>query len=158
MENASKALIIAGAILIAIVLISVGILIVQGAQSTIDSGISQMNQQEKDVFNAQFRSYEGRQSGTQVKALITQIVSSNNQNYETEGKTVSIEFDGISSSSLTATSPISISETTAEAADEFATSAANLRVNINTGAKYDVVLTTSASTGLINKVTITKAQ
>lgn len=158
MENASKALIIAGAILIAIVLISVGIMVVNGANNSIADGIKNMDQQAKQMFNNQFQSYEGTRSGTQVKALISAIVASNNEYYETEGKTVKIEFDGITGSSLTATSPIEIDENTADAADEFAVSAANLRVNINNGAKYDVTLTTTAATGLISSVKITKVQ
>lgn len=158
MENASKALIIAGAILISIVLISIGMVIVGRAQGMFDRASTSMNQQEKQLFNAQFQSYEGRQSGTQVKALITQIIASNNQYYEKEGETVTIEFEGITSSSLTAASPIKIEEPTAEAADQFSTQAANLRININTGAKYDVTLVTAAATGLINTIKIVKAQ
>lgn len=155
MENASKALIIAGAILISIVLISVGILIVNGANSTINSGISKMSEQDKQLFNSTFLAYEGRQSGTQVKSLLTAIQSNNLENYEVDGKVITIEFENITSSSLTATSPIELEDQTSEAVEDMSKLISNLRTNINTGAKYDITLTNSAS-GLINKATIVK--
>ena len=52
MENASKALIIAGAILLSILLISLGIMIFNQAQTTVqDSGMSQA---EISTFNSKF--------------------------------------------------------------------------------------------------------
>ena len=54
MENASKALLIAGAILIVILLIAIGMLVYNGAKSSIDKGISTMTATEKQIHNAQF--------------------------------------------------------------------------------------------------------
>lgn len=80
MENASKALLIAGAILICILLIGVGMMIFQSAQGTISEAVSQMSSSEKDMFNQQFKQYEGtRVNGSQVKALINKINNNNNQ-------------------------------------------------------------------------------
>lgn len=155
MENASKALIIAGAILISIVLISVGIMIVQGANSTIDESISKMSAQQKQTFNATFIAYEGKQTGSQVKSLLTDILTNNSQNYEIDGKVISIEFEGITSTSLTATSPIALEDQTAEGIQAMTKLISNLRSNINTGAKYDVSLD-YASSGLITNVKIVK--
>ena len=59
MENASKALIIAGAILISILLIGVGVMVMNGAQGGIDEAIQSMSAQEKDMFNTKFTQYEG---------------------------------------------------------------------------------------------------
>ena len=63
MENASKALIIAGAILISIVLIAVGVMVVNGANGAIDTAIGQMSDSEKTIFNQKFEPYEGKQKG-----------------------------------------------------------------------------------------------
>ena len=52
MENASKALIIAGAILLAILLISLGIMIFNQAQSVVDG--SGMSEAELSTFNSKF--------------------------------------------------------------------------------------------------------
>ena len=57
MENASKALLIAGAILIVILLISLGIYIYSQAQQTINS--VNMDEQQITAFNNKFAQYEG---------------------------------------------------------------------------------------------------
>ena len=77
MENASKALIIAGAILLSILLISLGIMIFNQAQDTV--GSINMSEQEIQAFNNKFIPYEGsNKRGTEVNALI-QLVRANNQ-------------------------------------------------------------------------------
>ncbi len=81
MENASKALIIAGAILISILLISVGILVMNSTGDVQDQMQQQMSATEKSSFNAQFTSYEGEnRSASQVKSLYNQVQSSNATN------------------------------------------------------------------------------
>lgn len=72
MENASKALIIAGAILLAILLISLGIMIFGQAQDTVSN--SGMNDAAKTSFNSRLLKYEGtNKKGSEVKALINEI-------------------------------------------------------------------------------------
>ena len=76
MENASKALIIAGAILLSILIIGIGMYIYNQAQDQINSSAGQMSQEEVRVFNSQFKAYEGnRVSGSQVKQLLTKLAS-----------------------------------------------------------------------------------
>ncbi len=75
MENASKALIIAGAILLAILLISLGILIFNQAQDTVNN--SGMSQAEITAFNNKFLKYEGTQKGSVAKSLINEVIASN---------------------------------------------------------------------------------
>lgn len=83
MENASKALIIAGAILIAILLISVGILVINSTGNVTDQVGSQMDKMAKDTFNGQFTNYEGTgKSASQVRALKSAVVASNSSNTE----------------------------------------------------------------------------
>ena len=94
MENASKALIIAGAILISILLIGVGMMVYSGAQGGIDQAIAQMSSTEKDMYNQNFTRYQGsRVTGSNVRALIGNIISSNNTNQDIDGKIVSIKGD-----------------------------------------------------------------
>ena len=57
MENASKALIIAGAILLSILIISLGIMVFQNAKSTV--GSADMSETEMQAFNGKFSSYLG---------------------------------------------------------------------------------------------------
>ena len=73
MENASKALIIAGAILISIVIITLGIVIVRNVTGTINNN-SNLSTQEIESFNSRFSIYEGNNvPGSQVNALIQAV-------------------------------------------------------------------------------------
>lgn len=76
MENASKALIIAGAILLAILLISLGIYIFTGAQDvTKNTGLQT---QEAATFNASILKYEGKNKTTSdIRSLKNEIISAN---------------------------------------------------------------------------------
>ena len=91
MENASKALIIAGAILLAILIISLGILIFSQAQDTINS--VNMSDSEKLAFNNKFTPYEGTNiRGSQVNAL-AQAVLTNNQTAKENGESATKGID-----------------------------------------------------------------
>lgn len=74
MENASKALLIAGAILLCILIIAIGMFIYNSAQSTITDSMTSLSTQEIDAFNNQFTSYEGSQTGSQIKALMGRLI------------------------------------------------------------------------------------
>lgn len=84
MENASKALIIAGAILISILLISVGIMVMNSISGVKDEMTSQMDSTEVQQFNAQFVNYQGtKKSAAEVQALYS-IVKSSNASHSTD--------------------------------------------------------------------------
>ena len=83
MENATKALMIAGAVLIAILIIGVGMMIYNSAQGSIEGATSQVAQQEVEMFNSGFAQYEGKRSGSQVKALMSSVLNNNNKYGET---------------------------------------------------------------------------
>ena len=93
MENATKALMIAGAVLIAIMIIGVGIMIFQSGQETVNSSIGKMNQVEIDTFNSELLAYEGNQKGSNVKQLITKVITLNATNDGTYDDRV-IEING----------------------------------------------------------------
>lgn len=89
MENASKALIIAGAILLSILLISLGMMVFNQASSVVNS--NSMDEFEILTFNSKFTSYEGTSvRGTNVNALISTIKTNNVTNQEDESKIVTI--------------------------------------------------------------------
>ena len=105
MENASKALIIAGAILLAILIIGLGIFIYRQAANTVsDTGMDQLTIQQ---FNAQFENYLGKEiTGTAAKSLYDTILNNNNT-AETDATKVELRIDGTevtSKSAITATS------------------------------------------------------
>lgn len=92
MENASKALIIAGAILISILLISVGVLVMNSINPMKDSAQKRSEAMASESFNAQFTSYEGEQSGSQVRAMFSAVNASNAANPDHQVKVV--KYDG----------------------------------------------------------------
>lgn len=76
MENASKALIIAGAILLAIVIISLGLIVVNNTRDITDN--TNLSEQEIQNFNAKFTSYQGDSvEGSRVNSLIQQVIATN---------------------------------------------------------------------------------
>ena len=97
MENASKALIIAGAILLAILIISLGILIYNQASGVVTN--NSMDEVSIQTFNNKFLQYAGDQKGSAVRALLSQINASN----ATDGTPVEITptwADGITESTI----------------------------------------------------------
>ena len=77
MENASKALIIAGAILLAIAIIGIGMFVYQSVSDTI-AGAADMSKQQIDAYNGEFTTYAGpKQGGSQVKALCESVKNHN---------------------------------------------------------------------------------
>ncbi|MGN1270383.1 MAG: hypothetical protein ACI4UX_00025 [Clostridia bacterium] len=78
MENASKALIIAGSVLIAILLISLGLLIFKSTSGTTDQTQELGKTLEVQQFNSQFLKYCGESvKGSQVRTLCEVIIAHN---------------------------------------------------------------------------------
>lgn len=77
MENASKALIIAGAILLSILIIGLGMYIYQMASGAMDN--INIDSNKIQAYNAPFLAYEGTNvSGTQARALCDVVRNHNN--------------------------------------------------------------------------------
>ena len=78
MENASKALIIAGAILISILLISVGIIVMNAINDPISQAGSSAESQAIEIFNSKFTAYIGSELDyNAVKSLFSTITAVN---------------------------------------------------------------------------------
>ena len=88
MENASKALLIAGAILIAILLIAIGMMVFNSASGVIDTASSSMTDQEKSIHNKKFTVYQGQKSGSVVKQLLSEVKTNNADGHSPKVKTV----------------------------------------------------------------------
>lgn len=94
MENASKALIISGAILLAVLVISLIIyMVVSGGDFLLSSTENEQN--ETTIYNGKFIKYEGSEiSGTDVKDLLKMVNAVNND----EDNTNDITLEGITQS------------------------------------------------------------
>ena len=92
MENASKALIIAGAILISILIIGLGVAVYQAASGTVKR--ANLNSQEALAQNEQFDNFFGNQRTAQDVKQLCSIVRSNNITGDTgeETKNVTLLF------------------------------------------------------------------
>ena len=95
MENASKALIIAGAIIISIMVISLAVLVFNrmGGEAKEQAN---MDEEQIAAFNSKLTPYLGRQSGSQVNALIQYVISANNSAVSSRDatKAITITFPG----------------------------------------------------------------
>lgn len=84
MENASKALLIAASVLIAILLIAMAVRVLTSTQGTVDSVDGTMKTTEQTLLINKFSSYVGsNKSKAQVMSLIN-LVQSHNQNSSTK--------------------------------------------------------------------------
>ena len=129
MENASKALIIAGAILLSILLISLGIMIYNQAQDTVNN--SGMSQAELQAFNNKFLKYEGTKTGSEAKSLINEVIASNADANNSDRK-VTVK---IGSGTATATPSTS---------------------SIDNSKSYKIVLSYNSTTGAVSSITLTQ--
>ena len=96
MENASKALIIAGAILLAILIISLGIMIYNQASGVVNNNA--MSEVDISSFNQKFEQYTGTNvRGAQVNSLLGQIQTNNVTYQDDTSRQVQVSVDGSAS-------------------------------------------------------------
>ena len=150
MENASKALIIAGAILISILLIAISMYVYNAAQGTISEAGSQMSKQEKDMYNSAVASYVGdNKKGIDARACIDAIISSNNTYIDDAGKFIGLY---INNTKIGATDGGSESNS-ADIVSAAAGSMSSAKTQINTGKRYTITAEYTG-TGLIKNIKI----
>ena len=143
MENASKALIIAGAILLAILIISLGIMIFNQASGVVNNNA--MDEVEISTFNQKFTQYEGTNvKGAQVNSLITQIIQNNVSTQSDTSKQVKLLVSATDWSGSTVDTATAITQSTQAG-------------KAQTGKTYTVVCSTNSKTGLIDTVTISNS-
>ena len=93
MENASKALILAASILIAIMIIALGVTIFNRAQNSADT--TELDSTEITMFNKKFERYAGKQLGSQVKSLISFCISNASVNKDEPSKLPAVTCIGV---------------------------------------------------------------
>lgn len=77
MENATKALLIAGSVLIAIVLIAVGLKILSSTSGTVDQVQKVGTTMETSIFNSQYTQYAGNIKGAELRTLLEKVLINN---------------------------------------------------------------------------------
>ena len=135
MENASKALIIAGAILLSILIIGLGMFIYQQASGAM--GNANLDPQKIQAYNSEFTSYEGTRSGTQVRAVLE--VVRNHHLANTDDPSLNV----------TAMTGSAASVTTAPTALVTASAINDIKKTVNAGKTYTVDFGYDANSGFI---------
>ena len=97
MENASKALVIAGAILISILLISIGVMVINSIYGVIRQGEDTTSDMAAQTFNSQYTSFIGTQNGSNVRSLLNKVISNNSKDDSRKAHEITVEFGGSSS-------------------------------------------------------------
>ena len=145
MENASKALIIAGAILLSILLISLGILVYNNAKGTVSD--SNLDSEAAQTFNTKISQYCGKKKNSNdMNGLVAAISSSNGaQKGKADQHFVAITVSGIDAKYYTGGS---ISASDAKASGKS-------YPNFSAGITYQASYTTDDA-GYINSVTISQ--
>lgn len=129
MENATKALLIAAAVLVAILIISLGLVVYNMSAQTVQS--VDLSSQEVQAQNEQFERYLGdSQRGNQVNAMLSQVLT-NNTTQTDAGRKVTVYWGADSSSVYLASSSTSSAK------------------KVDTGKTYTVTEDRDAKTGLI---------
>jgi len=137
MENASKALIIAGAIILSILIIGLGMFIFQKANSATD-----LSSQKVKAYNSVFEQYEGTQSGVNVKALLDEVRAHNLANPSDASLNIAVAES------------TQVRTTTPPSAVVPAATVNTIRAKIQNGKTYTVDFGYDASTGYIVAVGI----
>ena len=139
MENASKALIIAGAILLAILIIGLGMVVYSRASGALDT--STIDQQKVQAYNSPYEQYFGdKVSGSQVRGLIDTVRAHNNATISDQSLLIKITS---SATGATATGVSSSADLN------------TLKGKIQSGKVFKVTGTTyNANTGYLELITI----
>ncbi len=90
MDNASKALIMAGAILIAVAIVGIGIYIFSSANSMTDDALNQIDALTVTSINSQLQQYEGEIRGRELKTAINTARSINAQKTLPDGGQITV--------------------------------------------------------------------
>ena len=136
MENATKALLIAAAVLVAILVISLGIIIYQRASETV-TGAGDLSEYQIQQVNAKFTNYQGNVRGSDVNALLTTAFN-HNLAQEEDALCVEVKYG---------------TETLVEAT----TAQTVTPKKVEVGARYTVECSVDSTTKLIRNITVTKA-
>lgn len=135
MENATKALLIAAAVLVAVLIISLGIVVYNKAAEAVDNA-GNLNEYQIQQFNEKFTKYEGdNKSGGDVNALLSTVFNHNNAQ-EDETTRITVKVDNatrIDGTQLSTKTPQKVS----------------------TGKRYNIECTINKNSKLVSEITVT---
>ena len=142
MENASKALIIAGSIILAVLIIVLGMYFYNQAVG-IGKNIN-MTEYEIQSYNSKFINYEGKVSGTKARELCDVIKQHNLANSTNKGTGIVVYYNQNydSSQSFTAVTAYAGLNTQVD----------SVKQNLETGKFYEIILIYDSSRGIVSAI------
>jgi len=140
MENASKALIIAGAILLSILIIGLGMFIYTQAAGAM--GNANLDPEKVSAYNSKFESYADTQSGTNARALCDLIRNHNNANIDDESQQVNLVYGSAASATAAPTSQVEASAVN------------TIKSGIKAGKTYTITFSYDAKSGYVVEIGI----
>lgn len=154
MENASKALIIAASILIAILIIALGVTIFNKAQDA--ASTESLDTAEIGMFNQKFEKYSTGDSedilGSQVKTLISTAISNASTNKDDQIKLPDVSFTDKNDTTTKAEGHTKVTEQN-DGLNTYINALSNIKNGINSTHSYTVKCT-YGNTGLVTSITI----
>lgn len=141
MENATKALMIAGAVLLAILVIGIGMTIFRTTSDLVNT--DKIGQEiSTGQFNSQFTTYEGKsKTGSDCRALIDIVISNNNYYTEQDDTARVVKVTADKDQEKTATADLE-----------------KIKKAIVPGSRYTVEVHKDSTTGYVDLITITKRE
>jgi len=125
MDNASKALILAGAVLIAVLIVSLGVYLLNLNAPVVDTTVTQIDLKAVQSYNYRYTKYEGfDKSSSEVIALINAVDQHNRNTTETD------------------------------IYGEITLTGVNSRSSVQPTQKYDIIITGYDSRGVIDSIDI----
>ena len=145
MENATKALMIAAAVIVAILIISLGIGIFNMASEQVDNA-GDLSEYQIQQHNDKFKKYEGTaKTGSDVNAMLTTVFNHNNSQ-EDNSTCVKVTGEKVKN------------EKGEEVKTELIKASNSLTASpakVSTGARYTVTLTYNTTTKLVSEISVT---
>lgn len=152
MENASKALIIIGSILVALMIVAASILIFNIAKNPISKTVDAMTTEERSFFNSKFKRYEsGRVTGLETKAFVNIVMQNANYQLNLEEKyripEIYISYKDKTKISLERAEINSISDP-----DDFKSIFQKILNKVSNTAFYSIRTELNAKNGIVSKI------
>ena len=92
MENASKATIIIGAVIVTVLIISAALYLYSSTQGLLKTTGENISDQEKQAFNQQWTYYDGEQLGDSVKDLLRKLMQNCSRNSTEQSRLVGLKI------------------------------------------------------------------
>ena len=148
MENISPSIVLFGAVLIMNVVLATGLQMYSTMATSLTDSISTMSVQMVEAFNSNFVGYEGKQTGSQISALVGRLIANAKTYADEEDKVPHIVCEKIAESYTTSVDAVYNNNV-----DEYINEITKIKNYVENKHTYTVSFEYGNS-GIIEKITI----